>query len=315
MSLENDFLVFAGSNGANVVAQSAYVGSAWQTGGFSAGLAQSQQLNKPWRQSSIMSAVLAQFIVNNSGQPAIDDGTTSTLLTNLQTAVSAAARAQVILADTGTANAYAAANPAPLTALPTTSGVVQKFLVGNSNTANSTYAPDGLVAKPIFGLGGQQLQGGELPANGIATLVSYVGPLLNSGALCWVLFECIGGAQQIAAPTQTNHAVNLGQFLSVLSASGYFEIPVVVAGVKRTAIVQWGQATSNSSGIATLSLPTPFPNSLLVAVANYVNNGTTVVQASASISNSSTTSSLVAVAQSAGTPLNSAQVNFVAVGF
>ncbi|MGX6999923.1 phage tail protein [Caballeronia sp. KNU42] len=89
MAVENDFLVFAGQSGANVVPQSSYAGQTWQQGGFVAGIAPSAQLNKPWRQSSIMAAVLAQFIVNNSGQPAIDDGTTATLLANLQAAMSA----------------------------------------------------------------------------------------------------------------------------------------------------------------------------------------------------------------------------------
>jgi hypothetical protein len=91
MPIENDFLVFAGQSGANVVPQVSYAGQTWQQTGFSSGIAQSAQLNKPWRQSSIMAAVLAQFIVNNSGNPAIDDGTTATLLANLQIAISAAA--------------------------------------------------------------------------------------------------------------------------------------------------------------------------------------------------------------------------------
>jgi hypothetical protein len=89
MSTENDFLVFAGQSGANVVTQAAYAGQTWQQAGFVAGLAPSAQLNKVWRQSSVMASVIAQFIVNNSGQPAIDDGTTATLLANLQSAVGA----------------------------------------------------------------------------------------------------------------------------------------------------------------------------------------------------------------------------------
>jgi hypothetical protein len=43
----------------------------------------------------------------------------------------------------------------------------------------------------------------EMVANGIATLVSCVSPLLNSGGLCWVLQQCVGGAQQVAAATQS----------------------------------------------------------------------------------------------------------------
>jgi len=90
MPIENDFLVFAGQSGANVVPQTSYAGQTWQQTGFVAGIAPSAQLNKPWRQSTIMAAVLAQFIVNNSGQPAIDDGTTATLLANFQAALLAA---------------------------------------------------------------------------------------------------------------------------------------------------------------------------------------------------------------------------------
>lgn len=90
MTVENDFLTFATGSGANVESQSDYVAdSSTLQNGFSSGVAQSGKLNKVWRQSSIMSAVLAQFIVNNSGQPAIDDGTTAALLNNLTIAINA----------------------------------------------------------------------------------------------------------------------------------------------------------------------------------------------------------------------------------
>lgn len=108
-------------------------------------------------------------------------------------------------------NMYSAANPVPMAALPTTSGVVQRFLVGATNTGNSTYAPDGLPPSPIFGLGGQELQGNEIVAGGIATLVSYIGSLLNDGSLCWVLFECTGGAQQVAPAIASEQAMQFGQ--------------------------------------------------------------------------------------------------------
>jgi hypothetical protein len=107
--------------------------------------------------------------------------------------------------------AYSANNSVPLEALPTTSGVVQKFRAAATNDGQSTYAPDGLAAAPIFGLGGQQLQGNEIVEGGIATVVSFIGPLLNSGELCWVLLSCDGGAQQVAPATQGEHAVQLQQ--------------------------------------------------------------------------------------------------------
>ncbi len=85
----NDFLVFGGGAGANVITQVTYSGLAARTAGFSAGVAQSAQLNKVWRQSSIMAAVLAQFISDRTGQDALDDGTTAALLLNLKASAAA----------------------------------------------------------------------------------------------------------------------------------------------------------------------------------------------------------------------------------
>ncbi|MDN7760111.1 hypothetical protein [Burkholderia multivorans] len=216
MATQNDFLPFATGPGANVVDQATYAALGALTTGFLSGTAQSMQLNKVWRQSSIMAAVIAQFIVAQTGQAAVDDGTTATLLANFTKAVNAASKQRVILPDSGSVNAYAAANPVPMTSLPTVSGIVQTISVKTTNTGASTYSPDGLPSRPSYGLGGGALQGGELVANGIATLASYVGPLLNGGSLCWVLFECIGGAQQVAPATQSQHAVQVAQLFGGL---------------------------------------------------------------------------------------------------
>jgi hypothetical protein len=86
--MSNDFLPFATGSGANVLSQAAYAALAALGPGFASGVAQSAACNKAWRQSSIMSAVVAQLIVDNTGQNATDDGTTATLLANLKKAVS-----------------------------------------------------------------------------------------------------------------------------------------------------------------------------------------------------------------------------------
>ncbi|MCM2544888.1 hypothetical protein [Burkholderia glumae] len=83
MSATNDFLAFGGGASPNVIDQATYAALPARLSGFQSGVAQSAQLNKVWRQSSIMAAVLAQFIVARSGQAAVDDGTTATLLSNL----------------------------------------------------------------------------------------------------------------------------------------------------------------------------------------------------------------------------------------
>ena len=91
MTIEQDFLPFATAGGANVLTQSAYAALGALTNGFSTGIAPSNACNKAWRQSSIMSAVIGDFIVAQTGQTVIDDGTTATILANFTAAVQASA--------------------------------------------------------------------------------------------------------------------------------------------------------------------------------------------------------------------------------
>jgi hypothetical protein len=296
MPVEQDFLPFANGGSANVLSQSAYAAlTSLLQNGFSSGIAQSSQLNKVWRQSSIMAAVLAQFIVNQTGQPAIDDGATATLLTNLTTAIGVAARQNPVLADTGAANAYIVANLSAFTAYPTVSGLVIDVSIANANTGASTLNVDGLGAKPILGLGLQPLQGGELIVKGVASLLYVVATTVNGGNGAWILMECAGGAQQIAPATQSQHAVqmgqvtnqasplqlatlaatlsnqavNLGQFVTgSVAGNSYLTIPMIVGGVKRTLILQWMRnitGTANGSGQATITVafPIAFPTAVL----------------------------------------------------
>ncbi|WP_176080808.1 hypothetical protein [Paraburkholderia tropica] len=210
MTATNDFLAFAAGSSANVETQSAYAAdTSTLQNGFASGIAQSVKLNKVWRQSSIMAAVLAQFIVDQSGQNAVDDGTTATLEANLVAAIKNATKQTVILADTGIANAYTATNTPALTALPST-GYVQRVNIAHANTGASTYAPDGLAAKPIYGLGLQALQGGELPV-GVAVLMYLVQAGVNGGNGAWIIIESLGGALQVAPATASQHAAQFGQ--------------------------------------------------------------------------------------------------------
>ncbi|MFA9439387.1 hypothetical protein ACDA63_07100 [Uliginosibacterium sp. sgz301328] len=89
----NDFRAFASSSGANVLTQADYVAlSDLIANGFLSGTAKSEQLNKVWRQGSIMAAVIGQFICDKTGQDAVDDGTTAVLVAALGTAVKVAAQ-------------------------------------------------------------------------------------------------------------------------------------------------------------------------------------------------------------------------------
>jgi hypothetical protein len=84
---KNDFKVFATSDDANVVSQEDYEVLAARSSGFQSGIAKSAQLNKVWRQSSIVAAALAQFIVDHTGKDAIDNGCVDVLVKNLKEAI------------------------------------------------------------------------------------------------------------------------------------------------------------------------------------------------------------------------------------
>jgi hypothetical protein len=84
----SDFKAFAASGGANVETQAAFVADTTVlNNGFTNGIADPLKLNKVWRQSSIISAVLAQFIEDMSTVTSVDDGTTTSLLSRLKTLI------------------------------------------------------------------------------------------------------------------------------------------------------------------------------------------------------------------------------------
>ena len=92
MAAQNDFLTFATGGGANVVTQNEYSSLGLGSSGFQSGIAPSAQLNKVWRQSSIMAAMIGQFIVDNTTNPAIDDGSTANLELSFKAAIQAVTR-------------------------------------------------------------------------------------------------------------------------------------------------------------------------------------------------------------------------------
>lgn len=93
MSGTNDFLPFATGGGANVVSQAAYAALTTLLGsGYQSGLANSAQINKTFRQASIIAAAVAQMVADLTNQNVVDDGTTATIVANLKTALLAGSR-------------------------------------------------------------------------------------------------------------------------------------------------------------------------------------------------------------------------------
>ncbi|CAD5276541.1 conserved hypothetical protein [Bosea sp. 62] len=76
----NNFLPFAIDPAANVISQGAWNALLARTGGFTAGVAQSNQLNKVWRQSSVIAALIGRYVAEIGGLDALDDGDVTALL-------------------------------------------------------------------------------------------------------------------------------------------------------------------------------------------------------------------------------------------
>ena len=102
----NDFKPFAVGGSASVISQATYTAAATLlANGFQTGIADKDYLNKVWRQSSIMAAVIGKLINDVTGDDAIDDGTIATitlgLIEAIQTLAAETAASGTIIPTTG----------------------------------------------------------------------------------------------------------------------------------------------------------------------------------------------------------------------
>lgn len=164
MTAQIDFLPVATANGASTMTQANYIASSMLTTGVGVGVADPTLANKCWRQSSIIAAVIAQYIATKTGANVIDDGTTATILSNLSQALSLSTYAP----DTsGTVNVLTA------TLTPAPPALVDGFIIAlkpaNTNNSSATFNLNGLGAYAIQNAGGA-LSGGELVAGKVYEL-------------------------------------------------------------------------------------------------------------------------------------------------
>lgn len=150
----NDFLPFAADPAANVVPQSTYVaaGTTWRILGFATGTAISQNLNKVWRQASLISSMIGQFSVNNANADMLDDGSTTgqaNLLTHFQNAVRT-------VASQGFTGNY----------LPISGGTLTGPLVINSTSALTISAPTNTDALVVYNRNAGRLAGAQAQTSG-----------------------------------------------------------------------------------------------------------------------------------------------------
>ncbi|WP_315809506.1 hypothetical protein [Pseudomonas sp. C9-3] len=184
----NNFLPFAGGAGANVLTQDAYLAlSSLRSNGFSAGTAQSAQLNKVWRQASIMAAVIGQLIVDSTGLDALDDGSTAALVANLKASIKAQSNGVVGTSRNVVMSVAAESASATLTAdeviVESALGVLAYRLANVNRTINLG----------TIGAGGMDT--GTAPANGFVGIYLIYNPVSGASALLAV------NATSVAAPS------------------------------------------------------------------------------------------------------------------
>lgn len=84
---KNEFKAFAVGENANVLTQTEYENLPAVTSGFQARIAESVQLNKVWRQASVIAAMLGQFTADKSGNDVVDDGKLDVLMNSFMKAL------------------------------------------------------------------------------------------------------------------------------------------------------------------------------------------------------------------------------------
>lgn len=118
--------------------------------------------------------------------------------------------------DTGTQNNIVA-NPANPVTLQTGTEINVQVAYSNDSATTLNYANTG--ALQVIGAGGP-LQGENLVAGYLYKFV-----YLEGSTNYWYLITSSQGAISVGAATQSEHAVQLGQFAANLSASGYQKLP------------------------------------------------------------------------------------------
>lgn len=171
----NNFLPFAGGAGSNVLTQAEYAALAARTAGFSSGVAKSAELNKVWRQASIMAAVIGQLINDSTGQDALDDGTTATLVANLKASI----KSQSLGVVGSARNLFMQVAAASATATLTADEIIVESALGGLTYRLASF--NKTINLATTGAGGMDT--GTVPANGYVALYAIYNPTTGASAL------------------------------------------------------------------------------------------------------------------------------------
>lgn len=203
--MANDFKAFAIGNTANVLSQADYVAlSGLIAVGFTSGVAISEQLNKVWRQSSVISAVIGQYISDHSALDALDNADLAVLQDRLEMALR---RGDLnYFTAGGGANALTIDPDPDFPSSAALVGVPLRIKITTTNTAAAALSVNGLTSHPIIYPDGSAVEGGALQAGAIVTLIydgtsfQYIGDRIAAPP---TLIASVSGLQSLPDNTDT----------------------------------------------------------------------------------------------------------------
>jgi hypothetical protein len=170
MPTENDFVAFATGSGANVMSVATYLATASTGTGYVNGIADPASVNVALRQGTSMAAMIAAFIVQYSGQPALDNGGISTLLANFVKGLQALNRIRLnaalnlYVATTGNDNNAGTSAGSPFLTLQAAANAALNLYDTNGfnitiNVADGTYTAGVGINRALVGGGGLNFLG------------------------------------------------------------------------------------------------------------------------------------------------------------
>lgn len=252
-----DYQPFANGGGANVETQAQYLTDLAAGGslvnGYAAGLAKSSQFNKVARQSSMMTAAIANFIATELNTSVLDDGVVATLTTNFTNALTAliqSASPRTLLycgTSAGSANAQTLTPSPAITAYGVgVPGYI--FLAGYTNS--------GALFFNISGVGSV-----EVRRDSPSGLVSLTSGEVNAGAMCLLRYDGtylrledsqLGTAAMMNASSGTPGGV-------VASVTGSFTVGHAAKFSDTNGTIADGGALGTVTSVATAGLVTGGP--------------------------------------------------------
>lgn len=236
----NDFLPFATIGGAHVISQADFLTAigTWVGNGFTAGIADSSQLNKVWRQSSFVAASIAEFIVQQLGVNVLDDGDLATFTSNLTDAIIQAAHS----GDVPVVVAYSA-TPVFDCSLGDRFEIT---LTGNVTSSTLTNLSPGQIVVIKVKQDSTGARSFVWPTNVVGGAV--VDPTVSADTV-QILY---------VASDSKAYGAGVSNLTSSLSTPGYYRFP-------NGLILQWGKTLVSSAGTH-IAFPLTFPTACFVTM-------------------------------------------------